>query len=212
MKKIANHIVLWIAFMVVLMSCDSLNLAPEDYFGSGNFWKNEAQVNGALIGLHADLRRSYFMFYHLGEIRGGTQRVGSSSLNTSLHYANERSNLFDKDRTGIRNWYGLYDNLFQVNHFIDQVENKCTFLSDESRKNLLAQAYGFRALYYFMLYKTYGGVPIVTETEILNGKATAEKFYVERATPQATMEFIKKDILKSEEYYAGKTVSNNYPH
>ena len=211
MKKIANHIVLWIAFMVVLMSCDSLNLAPEDYFGSGNFWKNEAQVNGALIGLHADLRRSYFMFYHLGEIRGGTQRVGSSSLNTSLHYANERSNLFDKDRTGIRNWYGLYDNLFQVNHFIDQVENKCTFLSDESRKNLLAQAYGFKALYYFMLYKTYGGVPIVTETEILNGKATAEKFYVERATPQATMEFIKKDILKSEEYYAGKTVSNNYP-
>ena len=54
-------------------------------------------------------------------------------------------------------------------------------------------------------------MPIVTETEIFNGKATAEKFYVERATPQATMEFIKKDILKSEEYYAGKTVSNNYP-
>ncbi len=211
MKKIANHIVLWIASIVVFMSCDSLNLAPEDYFGSGNFWKNEAQVNGALIGLHGDLRGSYFMFYHLGEMRGGTQRVGTSSLNTSLDYANERSNLLDKDRTGIQNWYGLYGNLFQVNHFIDQVENKCTFLSDESRKNLLAQAYGFRALYYFMLYKTYGGVPIVTETEILNGKATAEKFYVERATPQATMEFIKKDILKSEEYYAGKTVGNNYP-
>lgn len=32
MKKIANHIVLWIASIVVLMSCDSLNLAPEDYF------------------------------------------------------------------------------------------------------------------------------------------------------------------------------------
>ena len=63
------------------MSCDSLNLAPEDYFGSGNFWKNEAQVNGALIGLHGNLRDSYFMFYHLGEMRGGTQRVGTSSLN-----------------------------------------------------------------------------------------------------------------------------------
>ncbi len=211
MKKIAYHIVIWIASIVLLMSCDSLNLAPEDYFGSGNFWKNEAQVNGALIGLHSHLRGSYTMFYRLGEMRGGTQRVGTSSLNTSLNNANERSNLLDKDHTGISNWYGLYNKIFQVNHFIYQVENKCEFLNDESRKNFLAQAYGFRALYYFMLYKTYGGVPIVTETEVLNGKATAEKFYVERATPKDAMEFIKKDILKSEEYYAGKAVTNDYP-
>ena len=63
MKKIANHIVLWIASIVVLMSCDSLNLAPEDYFGSGNFWKNEAQV------LERDLARMADNALYLGEER-----------------------------------------------------------------------------------------------------------------------------------------------
>jgi len=74
----------------------------------------------------------------------------------------------------------------------------------------LAQAYGLRALYYFMLYKTYGGVPIVTEVELLNGKVTADKFYVERATAEATLEFIKGDIQKSENNYADITVTNSY--
>ena len=98
----------------------------------------------------------------------------------------------------------------QVNHFIQQVENECSFLDDTNRKHYLAQAYGLRALYYFMLYKTYGGVPIVTEVELLNGKVTADKFYVERATAEATLEFIKGDIQKSENNYADITVTNSY--
>ena len=61
-----------------------------------------------------------------------------------------------------------------------------------------------------MLYKTYGGVPIVTEVELLNGKVTADKFYVERATAEATLEFIKGDIQKSENNYADITVTNSY--
>ena len=79
----------------------------------------------------------------------------------------------------------------QVNHFIQKVENECAFLSEADRKTYLGQAYGLRALYYFMLYKTYGGVPIVTTVELLDGKVTADKFYVERATPEATLSFIK---------------------
>ena len=89
----------------------------------------------------------------------------------------------------------------QVNHFIQKVENECAFLSEADRKTYLGQAYGLRALYYFMLYKTYGGVPIVTTVELLDGKVTADKFYVERATPEATLSFIKEDIGKSESYF-----------
>lgn len=168
-----------------------MDLTPEDYFGSGNYWNNEAQVDGYMTGMHSQLRSYYDMFYVLGEVRGGTQRVGTSSENTSLNYANLRSNVIDQDRPGISNWYGLYSPIMQVNHFIQQVENECSFLDDTNRKHYLAQAYGLRALYYFMLYKTYGGVPIVTEVELLNGKVTADKFYVERATAEATLEFIK---------------------
>ena len=44
----------------------------------------------------------------------------------------------------------------------------------------------------------------------LNGKVTADKFYVERATAEATLEFIKGDIQKSENNYADITVTNSY--
>ena len=161
-------------------------------------------------GMHSQLRGNYNMFYCLGELRGGTQRVGSSSQNTSLDYAILRTNTLSQDNPGFSNWFGLYSPIMQVNHFIQKVENECDFLSEADRKAYLGQAYGLRALYYFMLYKTYGGVPIVTTVELLDGKVTADKFYVERATPEATMAFIKEDIGKSENYFGTEEVTNKY--
>lgn len=210
MKKIIYIIGIFITALLYT-SCDLLDLAPEDYYGSENFWNKKAEVDGFMIGMHSQLRENYAMFYVLGELRGGTQRVGTSSENTSLDYADVRSNLIDKDKTGITNWYGLYSPIMQVNHFILKVERECSFLTDEERNYYLGQAYGLRSLYYFMLYKTFGGVPIVTEVEILNGKASAEKFYVERATATATMEFIKKDVNTSEQKFKATTTGNAAP-
>lgn len=209
MKKIIYIVSLFVTSFL-FTGCDALDLSPEDYFGSGNYWNNKAQVDGFMTGMHSQLRGNYNMFYCLGELRGGTQRVGSSSQNTSLDYAILRTNTLSQDNPGFSNWFGLYSPIMQVNHFIQKVENECDFLSEADRKTYLAKAYGLRALYYFMLYKTYGGVPIVTEAEVLNGKVTADKFYVERATPEATLAFIKEDIGKSESYYDGTAVTNSY--
>ena len=169
MKKIIYIISLFVS-SVLYTSCDALDLAPEDYFGSGNYWNNKAQVEGFMNGMHSQLRGNYNMFYCLGELRGGTQRVGSSSQNTSLDYAILRTNTLSQDNPGFSNWFGLYSPIMQVNHFIQKVENECDFLSEADRKAYLGQAYGLRALYYFMLYKTYGGVPIVTTVELLDGR------------------------------------------
>lgn len=209
MKKVIYIVSLFIA-SVLYTSCDALDLAPEDYYGSGNFWNKAAQVDGYMTGMHSQLRGLYNMFYCLGELRGGTQRTGSSSQNTSLDYAIQRTNTLSQDNPGFSNWFGLYTPIMQVNHFIQKVENECDFLSEASRNKYLAQAYGLRALYYFMLYKTYGGVPLVTEVELLNGKVTADKFYVERSTPEVTMAFIKENIKKSETYFGAAEVKNDY--
>lgn len=209
MKKIVYIISLFVT-SVLYSSCDTLDLTPEDYYGSGNFWNKTAQVDGFMVGMHSQMRSNYHMFYVLGELRGGTQRTGSSSQNTSLDYANLRSGLINQDNPGVNNWYDLYGPIMQVNHFIQKVENECDFLNEASKNQYLAQAYGIRSMYYFMLYKTYGGVPLVTEVELLNGKVTADKFYVERATPEATMAFIKENINKSETLYGTADVKNDY--
>lgn len=199
MKKIYYIALMFITSLV--SSCDSLDMVPEDYYGSGNFWNNEAQVNGFMNGLHADLRGKYSSFFTFGEMRGGTLRTGTSSLNTSLDSELIKLSNMTKDKPGVSNWNGLYANIMQVNHFINNVEEGCSFLSKETRSYYLGQAYGLRALYYFTLYRTYGGVPIVTTVELLDGKVSADKFYVPRDTPEATLSFIKADINKSEEQF-----------
>lgn len=209
MKKII-YIISLVVSSVLYTACDALDLDPEDHFGN-NFWNNKAQVEGFMKGTHAQLRDNYQMFYKMGELRGGTQRVNTNSLGQSLDYAIPRTNGLTKDKTGFTNWFGLYGPIMEVNHFIENVENRCEFLSDADRKAYLARAYGIRALYYFMLYKTYGGVPIVTTAEkLLKEKVSADKFYVERATPEATLAFIKENIGKSESNFGAGEVPEKY--
>src|SRR5690606_545577 len=82
MKKIL------IGFAAILLSvafsaCNKLQLSPEDNFASENFWKNTAQVDGAMIGLHGQLRGFQFTFFNLGELRAGTLRTGTSFTGTA---------------------------------------------------------------------------------------------------------------------------------
>ncbi len=198
MKKITSILLFLSALLYV--SCDALDLSPEDYYGSGNFWTKEAQVEGYMNGLHNNLRSSYTMFYVLGEARGGTSRYGTSSLGTSMSYSDPiKNNMLTKDNTGISNWYDLYGRIMQVNHFISEVSNGCSFLSESKKGFYLGQAYGLRALYYFMLYKTYGGVPLITDVKVLEGgKISADALYTERSTPETILKFIKSDLEASE--------------
>ena len=55
MKKLIY--ILGCALGLGLYSCDALDLSPEDYYGSGNFWNKESQVEGYILGLHQQLRR-----------------------------------------------------------------------------------------------------------------------------------------------------------
>ena len=66
MKKITSILLFLSALLYV--SCDALDLSPEDYYGSGNFWTKEAQVEGYMNGLHNNLRSSYTMFMYLGKL------------------------------------------------------------------------------------------------------------------------------------------------
>lgn len=125
MKKIIYIISLFVS-SVLYTSCDALIL-PGRLFRSGNYWNNKAQVEGFMNGMHSQLRSNYNMFYCLGELRGGTQRVGSSSQNTSLDYAILRTNTLSQDNPGFSNWFGLYSPIMQVNHFIQKLRMNVIF-------------------------------------------------------------------------------------
>ena len=53
----------------ILSACDALDLSPEDYYGSNDFWNQKSQVEMFMTGIHADLRAKYQMPVTLGEFR-----------------------------------------------------------------------------------------------------------------------------------------------
>ena len=187
--------------MLVLGSCNSLDLAPIDYNAAGSYWKNEAQIETYLNGLMGQIRADYRSPFILGEVRGSALKEGTSLENVSLNYADLVMNRLSKDVTGVSNWNGYYARIVQVNHYIEQVSGQCSFLSEEQRNLYLAPAYGIRAYFYFMLYRTFGGVPIEKSVKIMEGQFSVPDLYLPRASAEETLKFIKEDIDASEKAY-----------
>ena len=211
MKKI-KYFAYVLVIVLMFGSCQSLDLAPEDYYGSNNFWNNESQVKGFITGAHAQLRSAHTTLWLLGEGRGGLQKSGTSSVATSLDYSSPiKDQDFTKDKTGLTAWAGFYGRILNLNFAIKKLETECTFLTDANRQFYLGQLYGLRAFNYFWLYRTYGGVPINNETKIIDGVTTAEPLYLARSSAKATFDFIKEDINKSVSSFGTNVTMPNGP-
>lgn len=188
----------------MLCSCNLLDMSPVDYTAAGNFWQSEEQVKTYLNGLMILMRDDYFSPFQLGEQRGGVLKTGFSIEGVSLSNNEIVTNTLTEDAPGITNWNGYYGSLVEVNHYIEEVRNHCPFLTDAKRAHYLAPAYGIRAYMYFMLYRTYGGVPLETTVKLMGGSIRLERLYMPRATAEATLQLIKDDIALSEECYGGE--------
>ncbi len=198
---------------LLFTSCDSLELGPIDYYGNANYWQTLSQVQTYVNGMHLDLRsNSFTRKFLLGEARGGLQVTGTGSQGASTYNDVIKGNTLNGDNPGLSSWAGLYGNIFDCNLLIQQVENKPLHTENQKAVDyLLAQTYAIRALYYFTLYRTYGGVPLVTEVKVLSGKVTQAELYTPRSKPKQVMDFIKSDIDKAFTYFAssGTEWTNN---
>lgn len=208
MKPIKNKIFLG-AFLLLagllLTSCD-LNLAPIDYYGSESYWKKEAHIVGYMDGMHKHLRDgNYQRQFILGEARGGSLVTGRTSQDFATDNNNIKLQILSQSSPGINNWGGYYGRIFNCNFFI-QKTLAADYMTDEKKAFYLGQAYGLRALYYFDLYRTYGGVPLQLEPKVTDGIINPEELYTERATPATVMKQIKADIEESLKYF-GNTSS-----
>lgn len=195
MKKLKNILMMAVVALLVASCHKSLDIAPEDYYGDGNFWKSEAQVTNFMVGLHKQFRDNQFMFVRLGEMRGGSfSNVDRQS--TSLNELPIIEQRIEENSSGVGSWAGLYGPILQLNLFIQKVEGS-DFLAEAKKNYLLGQAYAMRAYYYFHLLRTYGGVPLRLEAEVLNGTTDAVALRKARATEAEVLASVKSDVNKA---------------
>ena len=78
-------------------------------------------------------------------------------------------------------------------------------LTEEQKNELLGQAYFLRAWCYYLMFKWYGGVPIITEVQNpVPGKSTA------RSTTKETFDFICEDLDRAAELLAPFTANGGW--
>lgn len=185
----------------LLASCDFLELSPEDNFAEGNFWKNESQVKGYIIGMHKELRDNAQTFYIMGEQRGGLLTT-NGTFGTVIDNAILIDHNLRESSPGYRNWAGFYSYILDLNVLIDRLSNGLPFLSTEKQNFYLGQAYGLRAWYYFYLLRTWGGVPLITEPKVAQGITNPTDLYTPRSTEAEIVAFLKEEIKRSEDCFS----------
>lgn len=202
MKKIIYTSLLF-ASVLSLTSCNDLDLTPPDHYTTGTFWKSEAEINAAIEGAHLQFRNHAFDYWTLGEARGGTQKVGASSMAQNIYSPDIKNQNFSESIPNDNNiaWFNFYGRIFNLNDAIENIK-KADYISEQNRNYYLGQVYGFRAWYYFLLYRTYGGVPIVQEARLLKEvPQEPSALYVKRSSPKQTLDFIKGDINASQKHF-----------
>lgn len=190
-----------------MSACDRhLDLAPEDYFADGNYWQNETQVDNFMVGIHSDLRNHQFMFYRLGEMRGGGLS-NTSRMDVSLNELGIINHSMTEVSPGIGGWAGFMNSILQINLFINKVEG-INFLPEAKKNTLLGQAHGLRAFYYFHLLRTYGGVPLRLVPDVVLNQPDPVSLRLARSSESEVLEAVKQDIASSLQYFGSTQGSN----
>lgn len=187
--------------LLVTSCADKLDLSPIDYYGSGSYWKTEAQATAYIDGIHKHLRDAAWQHtITFGELRSGRFITGVSSDGMGVSNGDIILQNFDETHTGVRKFGDLFGRITNLNLFIARVTD-ATYLSDEMKNFYLGEVYGLRAFYYFDLYRIYGGVPLRLTADVVEGVIDPNKLYMARSTPKEVMTQIKSDLDKSMEYF-----------
>lgn len=213
MKNIFSKIAVYAAVASLglgAVSCnDELNQAPIDYPAIGSFWNSQTDFTGNVYALSAQFRKNYpaNILFWAGELRAGSLTIdlinGSGAVNVDYI-----QNLYDASHAQFSVFGGYYGFIANLNELIERTnEAQEGLLTDNAKNGLLGIAHGWRAYAYFQMYRMYGGVPIRTTPDVVNGISNPDELYMARATAEETLAFIKEEINTSLAYF---NASNNW--
>lgn len=176
---------------LTLGGCEKeLDLRSPSELTTAGFWDTEEGARTAHTGLYANLRSSAGDLWLLGEMRsdiwGG--RTYESASNTNLI-----ESTFTEATAPFGGWAGLYTRIHRVNDFLLNAP-EVEFINESDKNQLIAQAYGIRAFYYYTLLKTWGEVPIILEPV---GAIDPSDLSKPRSSQEEVMNQIKSDIETS---------------
>lgn len=189
MNKVKMFLYLFFILTLYNIACTKqLELTPVSTISTSSFWKSEDDANGAVNGMYARLRGvTASNLYMWGESR--SQNLKQSVGNDFTNLRNF-DNTLDPTAAG-PDWSSVYRVINDANYILKYVPGIGGFKSEDNKNRILAQALTMRAFCYFVMVKTWGGLPIVTDP---TDGYDPTIIYKERAPVTDVFTLIKKDI------------------
>jgi starch-binding outer membrane protein, SusD/RagB family len=155
--------------VISLQGCTDLDETPLSAITPENFFRNELEVIGGLASVYAGMRGTIGAYWNVSQVSSDEHIVptrGSDwwdngrwlELHRQVWAANSPSGLDDLNGT----WNALFTGVARANVVLGALQN--VTVADQAIVE--AEVRALRAFYYFLLMDMFGGVPIVTDTEI----------------------------------------------
>lgn len=162
---------LLVALLATASCTDNLVVDPTSTITVNAFWKSPEDARGALAGMYVRFRDQAALNLY---IWGGSR---SEELTTGVEASEGRERFFlntiDATNAG-PDWLRLYTVIHDANLILKYVP-RIPFTSATEQQDILAQAHAMRAYVYFIMARTWGGVPIITQPTERFDPASAQR-------------------------------------
>ena len=185
MKKIILYFSVFIWALAMGSCSDVLETAPPTRPSEATFWKTQSDYEKALaacytvIGQSSNSRLSCFMQAYDCMTDNAYRGSGGTGDYSTEYYV---TGLLNPTSTGhvTELYMEAYRAIARINIFMHQLElAENTGITDDGKKNMMAEAYFLRGYCYWMLYLFYGEVPVVTEPLTIENQVQPKKSRVE---------------------------------
>lgn len=159
----------------LLISCE-LDRFPTASVVNEEFWKSELDFQLACNAFYVNL-----------------PGYSTRDLNSDIAYNGSPNNISSGTYLPTNNfgpWNGAYSKIATANKVIQNAQKDASYVDEKVVNRYEGEARFFRALQYYDLLRSYGGVPIVERLLDLS----SEELYAPRNTREQVVEFILKDL------------------
>jgi hypothetical protein len=205
MTNIVRYKTIWIVALCSVLSLgaceDGLNLQPKSEIGEGVFYKNDTEINLAVISTYNSLQPLMQYEWLVTENRSDNTNMSASSSESQDLPMRELDRFVESSQNIYveRYWRAAYHTIAMANTVLDHIG----VVGDPILKNRYeAEARFLRAFAYFRLVRLFGAVFIV-DTRITGAEAKA----YERQPEEAVYDFIVAELkLAATEGYLPKDI------
>ena len=209
--------ILYIAMTLIgLTACtDSfLVVKPTAQILESDFYTTQERIEKALVAAYDPLtwpdmindnNSKYYPQALVSDVMSDDVKVGGGDVNDIQYLHKMRDFAATPELTPIGIWVAYYSGINRVNIVIDKMPG-ITDISDTRKDQILAEAHGLRAYYYYWLWKLWGNVPYFstnpTTTPFIVPQITADQLYphiisdLDYAIQSVNLNEITKDVTQ----------------